>query len=201
MRIGRARPSSALGAAEPVATRAIFVSVEVAPAGTPRGRENWGGLPADADACLVVGGRDSVWRRGPTAGSRTVALSTPIRVPVPHRAPGQPRTDPNDGRRQAGGPGRRHRRGRSTRGDRGAGCRDRRGQGVGDGLHAGAAPGQAGPARHQGMAGVGHHQRHHRAGRAAGLPRDPTRRGLGPPPTTGGRSCICWKPAAWWCGW
>jgi hypothetical protein len=22
-----------------------------------------------------------------------------------------------------------------------------------------------------------------------------------PPPTTGGRSCTCWKPAAWWCGW
>jgi transposase len=65
----------------------------------------------------------------------------------------------------------------------------------------GAAPGQAGPARHQGMAGAGHHQRHHRAGRAAGRPRDPTRRGLGPPPTTGGRWCTCWKPAGWWCGW
>src|SRR5215211_6695839 len=43
---------------------------------------------------LVVGGRDSVWRRSPTAGSRTVALSTPIRVPVPHRAPGQPEPTP-----------------------------------------------------------------------------------------------------------
>jgi hypothetical protein len=29
-------------------------SVEVSLRGTPRGRENRGGLPADADACLVV---------------------------------------------------------------------------------------------------------------------------------------------------
>ena len=33
-------------------------------------------MPADAAAFLAVGGRDSVWRRGLTAGSRTVALST-----------------------------------------------------------------------------------------------------------------------------
>jgi hypothetical protein len=128
-------------------------------------------------------------------------LSTPIRVPVPHRAPGQPRTDPNDGRRQAGGPGRRHRRGRSSRGDRGAGRRDRRGQGVGDGVHPGAAPGQAGPARHQGVA----------AARPPPTPSSswpsswPAKGSNGswssPPPTTGGRWCACWKPAAWWCGW
>src|SRR5829696_10584027 len=74
--------------------RAIFRSVEVSPAGTPCGRENVVGLPADAGVSLVVGGRDSVWRRGPTAGSRIVALSTPVRVPVFHRAPGQPRPDP-----------------------------------------------------------------------------------------------------------
>jgi hypothetical protein len=70
--------------------RAIFVSVELSLRGAPRGRENRGGLPADADAFLVVGGRDSVWRRGPTAGSRTVALSTPVRVPVPTGLPGSP---------------------------------------------------------------------------------------------------------------
>ena|SRR5215217_331984 len=42
MRIGSARPSSALlGAAEPVATRTIFVSVKVSLRGTPCRRENW----------------------------------------------------------------------------------------------------------------------------------------------------------------
>src|SRR5204862_2844608 len=109
-------------AAEPVGTRAIFVSVEVSLRGTPRRRENRGGLPADADVSLVVGGRDSVWRRGPTAGSRTVATSTPVRVPVPTGLPGSPSAT-RDGRRTVGA-SRPAGRGRRARTDRGTGRRD-----------------------------------------------------------------------------
>src|SRR4029450_534331 len=88
-----ARPSLALGAAEPVATRTIFVSVEVS-GGTPRRCENGPGCPPtpmhpwSLEAVIQSGA-------GPRpGGSGTVALSTPIRVPVPHRAPGQPEPTP-----------------------------------------------------------------------------------------------------------
>jgi hypothetical protein len=57
------------------------------PGGTPRRRENWGGLPADAGLSL---GREPVRKPGAGArpeGSRIVASSTTVRVSVPDQAP------------------------------------------------------------------------------------------------------------------
>src|SRR5512133_355304 len=68
MRIGHARPSSALlGAAEPVATRAIFVSVEGSLGGTPRRRENRA-IPSQAG---LFSGQDEA------AGSSPARPTTP----------------------------------------------------------------------------------------------------------------------------
>src|ERR671911_1614746 len=51
-------------------------------------------MPADAGVPLVVGGRGSVWRRGRSAGSRTVATSTPVSVSVSQPSPRAARMRP-----------------------------------------------------------------------------------------------------------
>src|SRR5215208_5690085 len=90
MRIGHARPRPALGAAEPVATRAIFLSVSMSLRGTPCGRENRAGLPADAGAFLVAEAVESVWRRGlDLDGSRTVLGARGSEFLFQTEAPGQ----------------------------------------------------------------------------------------------------------------
>jgi hypothetical protein len=149
---------------------------------------------------LVVGGRDSVWRRGPTAGSRTVALSTPIRVPVPTGLPGSPEPTPT----MAGG--------RLVAQD-------------GD-IAEVEAPEELvarvaaiDVAKASGWCARGCRTRPSRAsappryGRCRPPPTPssswpsswPAKGSNGswssPPPTTGGPGCTCWKPAAWWCGW
>src|SRR5215216_2423968 len=150
---------------------------------------------------LVVGGRDSVWRRGPTAGSRTVALSTPVRVPVFHRAPGQPRPDPR-GWWEAGWwlktarPSRSRNPRSSWRGSPRSTW-----PGVGDGVHAGAAPGQAGPACHQGVAAARPPPPPSSSWPSSWPAKGSNVSWSSPPPTTGGPGCTCCKPAAWWCGW
>jgi hypothetical protein len=60
------------------------------PAGTPCRRENRAGCPPTPDACLVVEAVRQFGAGARSGGSRTVASSTPIRVSVPNRAPGQP---------------------------------------------------------------------------------------------------------------
>src|SRR6266508_5203237 len=55
---------SALANSRPAITEQIYRSVLMSRAGTPRRRENRGGLPADAGAFLVVEAVESVWRRG-----------------------------------------------------------------------------------------------------------------------------------------
>src|SRR6266540_6290975 len=57
-------------------------------AGTPRRRENRGGLPADAGAFLVVEAVESVWRRGlDLDGSRTVLGARGSDFRFPDRGP------------------------------------------------------------------------------------------------------------------
>src|SRR5215217_5115280 len=66
------------------------VSLHV-PAGTPCGRENRAGLPADAGAFLVAEAVESVWRRGlDLDGSRTVLGARGSDFRFPTEAPGQP---------------------------------------------------------------------------------------------------------------
>src|ERR671911_2837167 len=54
-------------------------------------------MPADAGVPLVVGGRGSVWRRGRSGGSRTVATSTPVSVSVSQPSPRAARLRPVTG--------------------------------------------------------------------------------------------------------
>jgi hypothetical protein len=61
----------------------LFGQVLISPRGTPRRRENRGGLPADADVSLGREPADQVWRGGlDLDGSRIVATSTPVSFPA-----------------------------------------------------------------------------------------------------------------------
>src|SRR6266511_483722 len=65
-----------------------YRSVLMSRAGTPRRRENRGGLPADAGAFLVVEAVESVWRRGlDLDGSRTVLGARGSDFRFPDRGP------------------------------------------------------------------------------------------------------------------
>src|SRR6266496_4009785 len=68
--------------------RGFLRSVLMSRAGTPRRRENRGGLPADAGAFLVVEAVESVWRRGlDLDGSRTVLGARGSDFRFPDRGP------------------------------------------------------------------------------------------------------------------
>src|SRR6266511_3145659 len=165
-------PASPAAAACP-AQVAIFGSVLMSRAGTPRRRENRGGLPADAGAFLVVEAVESVWRRGlDLDGSRTVLGARRSDFRFPDRGPRAalcvwPTVKV---RRRSGDAGAAGDPRRSARAGRRAGGRGRCGQGQRHGLHAGAAPLPAGQAPHQSVGGGGDHRRDHRTRRSPGGP-------------------------------
>jgi transposase len=78
----------------PASSPWIFGSVEVAPAGTPCGRENGAGCPPTPVRSWSPEAVDQSGAGARSAGSRIVATSTPVRVSVSNRAPGQPICDP-----------------------------------------------------------------------------------------------------------
>src|SRR5215211_6676601 len=88
------RPSATRSPSNPPPNTRGFSFQSRYPGGTPCRRENGAGCPPTPMHPWPL---EAVMQSGAGArppGSRTVAWSTPIRVPVPHRAPGQPDPTP-----------------------------------------------------------------------------------------------------------